>query len=53
MMILLALALAASSADEGKADDAWRFSVPAPGDPFEVPPMRALALTESKPDDLL
>lgn len=52
-MILLALALAASAADEGMAGDAWRFSVPAPGDPFEHPPLRALALAESKPEDLL
>jgi hypothetical protein len=36
-----------------RADDARRFVVPPPGDPFEHPPLRSLALDVSKPDDLI
>ena len=31
----------------------WRFVLPAPGDPFEHAPFRALVLTREKPEDLI
>jgi hypothetical protein len=45
-----ALLLACGSA--GAADDEWRYVVPPPGDPFEHPPLRAIALSATKPPDL-
>lgn len=30
----------------------WKYVVPPPGDPFEHPPLRALALSDAKPEDL-
>ena len=30
----------------------WRFVLPKPDDPFEHPPLRALALSRTKPDDV-
>ena len=30
----------------------WRFVQPSPGDPFEHPPMRAMAVSRTKPDDV-
>src|SRR5205823_5274709 len=32
---------------------AWRFVLPAPGDPFEHVPFRALVLSREKPEDLI
>ena len=32
---------------------AWRYVLPAPGDPFEHAPLRALVLSREKPDDLI
>jgi hypothetical protein len=34
------------------ADEEWRYVVPPPGDPFEHPPSRAVALSAAKPADL-
>jgi hypothetical protein len=34
------------------ADEEWRYVVPPPGDAFEHPPLRAVALSASKPADL-
>src|SRR5262249_19466659 len=34
------------------ADTTWRYVVPPPGDPDEHPPLRVLALSGEKPDDL-
>ncbi len=34
-------------------DSAWRFVAPPPGDAFEHPPLRALALTSEKPEDVI
>ena len=34
------------------ADTLWRYVVPSPGDPHEHPPLRVLALSSEKPDDL-
>ncbi len=31
----------------------WRFELPAPGDPFEHAPFRALVLSREKPEDLI
>jgi hypothetical protein len=45
---LLLLASGSASA----ADDEWRYVVPPPGDPFEHPPLRAVALSATKPPDL-
>jgi hypothetical protein len=52
-MTLLSLALAALMGEEQKAEDPWHFVVPAAGDPFEHPPLRALPLSDSKPEDVL
>jgi len=30
----------------------WRYIVPKPGEPFEHPPLRALALSDTKPEDV-
>ncbi|MBX6316303.1 MAG: hypothetical protein IRY99_25840, partial [Isosphaeraceae bacterium] len=46
---LLALAPAGAAA----AEEAWRYVVPPPGDPFEHPPLRALALSSEKPEDVV
>ncbi|HZW31240.1 MAG TPA: hypothetical protein VFF52_11065 [Isosphaeraceae bacterium] len=40
-------------ADPGAAPAAWRYVVPAPGDAFESPPLRALGLASEKPEDLV
>jgi hypothetical protein len=34
------------------ADTPWRYVVPSPGDPDEHPPLRVLALSSQKPEDL-
>jgi hypothetical protein len=34
------------------AADDWRFVLPGAGDPFEHPPLRALPLSRTKPDDV-
>lgn len=36
----------------GAAGDDWRYVLPKPGDAFAHPPLRALALSSSKPDGL-
>jgi hypothetical protein len=35
------------------ASAVWRYVAPPPGDPFESPPLRALALSTQKPEDLI
>lgn len=56
-LTLLALTLAGAPQGQGgpKANGAevWRFVLPAPGDPFEHPPFRALVLSREKPEDVL
>jgi hypothetical protein len=52
-MILLALTLAALAGDEPGTEDAWQFVVPAAGDPFEHPPLHALALSGTRPEDVV
>jgi hypothetical protein len=47
-----ALALQPLAAKSAAADDEWRFVLPSPGDPFEHPPLRAISLSEKKPDDV-
>jgi hypothetical protein len=53
------LALALSAAPPGGPDvkdsaaPAWRFVLPAPGDPFEHPPFRALVPGREKPEDVV
>ncbi len=49
--LIIALGFSAISA-AGSGADAWRYVVPAPGDPFERPPLRAVGLVSEKPDDL-
>ena len=44
--LMLAIALAGAPPD-------WRFVLPAPGDPFEHAPFRALVLGREKPEDLI
>ncbi len=34
------------------AAEDWRFVLPGPGDPFDHPPLHALALSRTKPDDV-
>jgi hypothetical protein len=34
------------------ASESWRYVLPPPGDPFEYPPMRALAFSRERPDDI-
>jgi hypothetical protein len=40
-------------ATSARAIEGWRFVLPGPGDPFEHPPMRALALSRTKPEDVV
>ena len=47
----LALALILLGAGSAVAGD-WRYILPPPGDPFEHPPLRALALSRERPDDV-
>ena len=49
--ILAALAVLELSGP-ASADEVWRYVVPTAGDPFEHPPMRAIVLSETKPDDV-
>jgi hypothetical protein len=50
---LLAALLLAFPPGPPSLDGTWRFVAPAPGDAFEHPPLRALALSREKPDDVL
>ncbi len=36
-----------------RADDGWRYVLPAPGDPSEHPPLRALATSAARPVDVI
>jgi hypothetical protein len=47
----LALALILLGAGPAVAGE-WRYVLPTPGDPFEHPPLRALALSRERPDDV-
>jgi hypothetical protein len=55
----LAIALAGAPPSDGPnpkpsaSPSAWRFVLPAPGDPFEHAPFRALVLGREKPEDLV
>jgi hypothetical protein len=49
--LVAALALLGSPA-AARAADPWRYVVPAPGEPHEHPPPRALVLSAEKPTDL-
>jgi hypothetical protein len=54
-MVLIASTFAwAPPPDSNPRSDvkAWHFVLPAPGDPFEHPPFRALVLSREKPEDL-
>ena len=50
---LLAVFLVASPPGPPSPEGAWRFVAPASGDAFEYPPLRALALSREKPDDVV
>ncbi|MEX2120926.1 MAG: hypothetical protein WD847_15150 [Pirellulales bacterium] len=51
--LLLGIAAFASSAySECAAEEAWRFILPDPGQEHEHPPLRAIDLSDNKPDDL-
>ena len=50
---LLAALLLAFPPGPPESEGAWRFVAPAPGDTFEHPPLRALALTREKPEDVI
>lgn len=54
-LTLLSLILASAPPGDAKpqpAVESWRFVLPAPGDPFEHPPFRALVLSREKPEDV-
>ena len=53
--LALAMTLAGAPADDADKPSAaaWRFVLPAPGDPFEHAPFRALVLDREKPEDLI
>ena len=51
----LALTLAGVPPGDNKPQppgETWRFVLPAPGDPFEHPPFRALVLSRERPEDV-
>jgi hypothetical protein len=50
--VLLAAVLLAPPSPPSPDGD-WRFVAPARGDAFEYPPLRALALSREKPDDVV
>ena len=54
-LTLLSLTLASAPPGDAKPQppgETWRFVLPAPGDPFEHPPFRALVLSREKPEDV-
>jgi hypothetical protein len=53
IVAFVVVALSLLPARRAQAADAWRFVLPGPDDPFEHPPMRALALSRIKPEDLV
>jgi len=53
MTFWLAAALCVTAAGPGPAPAAWRYVLPAPGDPFEHPPVRALALGRERPEGVV
>jgi hypothetical protein len=52
LMFLLSLVHGVGQAGDGQSKPAWQFVLPAPGDPFEHPPFRALVLGREKPADV-
>ena len=50
---LLAFLLLAAPPVPPSPGSEWRFVAPAPGDAFEYPPLRALALSREKPEDVV
>ena len=57
LLLAIALAGAPPGDDPGpkpsSSSSGWRFVLPAPGDPFEHAPFRALVLGREKPEDLV
>src|ERR1700679_2395327 len=54
--VAVALTLAGALAGDElnpKPSASWRYVIPAPGDPFEHAPFRALVLSREKPEDLI
>jgi hypothetical protein len=49
LLLVAAAAPAPAAAPEGE----WRYVLPPPGDAFEHPPLRVLALSEAKPADVV
>jgi hypothetical protein len=54
--VLVALGLVILAAPplrvDAPADGGWRYVVPPPGGPFDHPPLRALALSDTRPEDV-
>ena len=52
--VIAAIALVANllGATGASTSGEWRYVLPPSGDPFEHPPLRALALSRTKPDDV-
>ncbi len=53
MFALISVLWVVAASDGAPAPAGWRYVVPAPGDAFESPPMRAVSLTREKPEDLV
>jgi hypothetical protein len=49
---LLLVALAVAAAPASGRGDIWRYVAPGPGEPFEHPPLRAVALSPDRPEGL-
>jgi hypothetical protein len=47
---LVATLSVAATTNAGDAPAGWRYVVPAPGDTFESPPLRAIGLSIEKPE---
>jgi hypothetical protein len=50
---LVATLSVAATTNAGDAPAGWRYVVPAPGDTFESPPLRAIGLSIEKPEDVI
>ena len=48
-----ALGVVVAAETPGAAAAKWRYVVPPPGDAFESPPLRSIALASAKPEDLI
>ncbi|HKI20879.1 MAG TPA: hypothetical protein VKA15_23505 [Isosphaeraceae bacterium] len=52
LIVASVLALNPVTATSAAAGDEWRYVLPSPGDPVEHPPLRAIPLSRTRPDDV-